>query len=282
MKILTFDIEDWFHILDNDSTKTEEEWTGYESRIHSDLEKILSLLEKHNLKATFFCLGWIAFKYPEVVRTIISAGHEVGCHSTMHQLVYEQSKAEFKEDLLRSMDILQSITGNKVKYYRAPGFSIKENNNWALELLAENGIEYDSSIFPASRGHGGYRKFSENSPSLIKINGAVIKEFPINTVNIFGKRVVFSGGGYFRFFPTPILYHYFKTEPYIMTYFHPRDFDTEQPIIKELNLIRRFKSYYGLKGAFPKLDYLLSHYDFVDIKTASAKIDWEKVNKVVL
>jgi peptidoglycan/xylan/chitin deacetylase (PgdA/CDA1 family) len=128
MNILTFDIEEWFHILDNESTKTINQWKNYEVRIHSNMERIFLLLEKHNQKATFFCLGWIAETYPEIIRKIVNRGYELGSHTRMHQLIYKQTPKEFASDLNFSVKTLEDITGQKVKYFRAPGFSIRKDN----------------------------------------------------------------------------------------------------------------------------------------------------------
>lgn len=277
MKILTFDIEEWFHILDNDSTKTESDWSKYESRIHTNMDKIFELLDDKNQKATFFCLGWVARKYPDVIRRIDKAGYEIGTHSDLHQLVYEQSKDEFKNDVERSVKSIEDVTGKKVTAYRAPGFSIKEDNRWAFEILFKNGITTDSSVFPAARSHGGFPSFGISKPCIIDVNGMQLKEFPINlkfvTSNI---PFIFSGGGYFRLLPKMLLNRYFRESDYIMTYFHPRDFDKDQPVIRELSRVRKFKSYYGLAGCFDKLKFLLEQYEFVDIQTAIASIDWKK------
>ena len=116
MNILTFDIEDWFHILDNTSTKTEKDWSNFESRIYKNTERILDLLNEKNQKATFFCLGWIALKYPEVIRNIIDQGNEIGSHGNMHQLFYEQGKQKFKSDLYYSIKLLEDVSGKKIKY----------------------------------------------------------------------------------------------------------------------------------------------------------------------
>lgn len=171
MKILTFDIEEWFHILDNDSTRTVKEWSNYESRIHSNMNRIFDLLDKSNQKATFFVVGWIAEMYPEVVKKIDNYGHEIGSHTHMHQLMHEQNKGELQEDLRKSILILESITGKKVKSFRAPGFSITEKNKWVFEILAENGITHDSSVFPAGRAHGGFPSYPVARPSVIDFNG---------------------------------------------------------------------------------------------------------------
>jgi len=282
MNILTFDIEEWFHILDNDSTKTEIDWAGYESRICANMDRIFQLLDDYNVKATFFCLGWIAKKHPEIIKRIDALGYEIGSHSNMHQLAYEMNQKEFDEDLKKSIVEIENLIGKKVEYYRAPGFSIKESNLWTLESLSEHGVVADSSIFPASRAHGGIENFSETSPCLISYNGLKIKEFPINTMNFLGKRMIFSGGGYFRLLPYSLIRQESRKAKYIMTYFHPRDFDYDQPIINGLGMFRKFKSYYGLKKCEPKLRRWLSNFEFTDLSTAIGEIDWEKVNTIEL
>ncbi|MEA4975166.1 MAG: polysaccharide deacetylase family protein [Paludibacter sp.] len=277
MNILTFDIEEWFHLLDNESTKTVNEWKNYDSRIHENMERIFAMLEKHNQKATFFCLGWIAETYPEVIRDIVNRGYEVGTHTRMHQLVYEQSPKEFNKDVELSVKTLEDITGQKVKYFRAPGFSIREDNKWAFEVLVKNGIEVDSSVFPAPRAHGGLPTYKEPVPSLLKYNGIELKELPINYHNVLGVPVIFSGGGYFRLFSYKLIKRWTAQSGYVMSYLHPRDFDASQPMINELPMMRRWKAYVGLSGAKKKLDNWLTDFEFVDVKTAVTQINWEKV-----
>lgn len=280
MKILTFDIEEWFHILDNDATKTEAEWEGFESRIHGNMSKIHGMLG--NQKATFFCLGWVARKFPEVLKEIDRRGHEIATHSDLHQLAYEQNRHTFEQDLERSIKSIEDVIGKKVRAYRAPGFSLMEQNKWVFEVLMKNGIEIDASIFPAERSHGGFAQFGHAEPCWIDIDGMRMKEFPINLSSFAGKNLIFSGGGYFRLFPYPLLDLMTKNSDYVMTYFHPRDFDAEQPMVPGLNFVRKFKSYYGLKGCLSKLDKLVKKHDFVDIRTAEASIDWEKAKVVKL
>ena len=282
MNILTFDIEEWFHILDNESTKTINEWKNYEVRIHKNMERIFSILDKTNQKATFFCLGWIAETYPEIIKEIVTRGYEIGTHTSMHQLIYEQTPKEFAKDLEHSVKTLEDLTGQKVKYFRAPGFSITEDNKWAFEIMAAQGIEVDSSVFPAPRAHGGLPSYKQPVPSIIKYNGIELKELPINYTSILGKSIIFSGGGYFRLFPYPLLKHWSKQSDYVMSYLHPRDFDAEQPVIKELSLPRKFKSYVGLKGATAKLEKWITDFDFIDIATAVNQIDWKNVPVVEL
>jgi peptidoglycan-N-acetylglucosamine deacetylase len=276
MKILTFDIEEWFHILDNNSTKNEKDWINYESRIHSNMDRIFEILESSGGKASFFVLGWIAEKYPELIREICDRGHEIGSHTHLHQLVYEQDRNTFYQDVDRSIKTLEDFTGKKVTSFRAPGFSITKNNKWAFEVLHELGITKDSSVFPAGRAHGGLPSFCSALPSIIEYNGIKLKEFPINTHNILGKAFIFSGGGYFRLLPYKIIKNFTLQSNYVMTYFHPRDFDIGQPIVPGLSLPRRFKSYVGLKKCKPKLERWLNDFDFIDLQQADKKLDWTK------
>ncbi|MEI6815941.1 MAG: polysaccharide deacetylase family protein [Bacteroidota bacterium] len=274
MRILTFDIEEWFHILDNESTKTEANWSTYETRIHKNMDRIFELLAEKNQSATFFCLGWIAKKHPDVIKRIDSLGYEIASHSLMHQLVYEQTPSAFEQDLEASTKTIEDAIGKKVTTYRAPGFSIMEENSWAFEILIKHGITIDSSIFPATRGHGGFASFGQATPCIINMKAGMLKEFPINLFHVLNKPFIFSGGGYFRLLPYPIIKRLTKQSPYVMTYFHPRDFDGSQPMIKDLQMTRKFKSYYGLHGALHKLERWLSDFSFIDIRTADKMLDW--------
>ena len=282
MNILTFDIEEWFHILDHDSTKSEEKWSNYEYRLESNMDKILELLDQKEQKATFFVLGWVARKFPNLIRKIDSMGYEIATHSDMHQLVFEQNKKEFSQDLENSIKSIEDITGKKVRAYRAPGFSIGKENMWAFELLVEHGIEIDCSIFPAKRAHGGFETYGYAQPSIIDINGIEIKEFPINLAELKVLNLIFSGGGYFRLLPYWMIKTLMKKSSYVMTYFHPRDFDAKQPMIQDLSRLRKFKSYYGLKNAFDKLERLISDFDFIDLEEANSAIEWQQVKRVRL
>lgn len=282
MNILTFDIEEWFHILDNKSTKTQKEWSNFSSRIYSNMDKIFQILDDSETQASFFVLGWIAEKYPEIIKEIKSRGYEIGSHTYSHQLVYNQTRGEFYQDVDRSVKILEDISGDKVKMFRAPGFSITETNKWAFEVLVELGIEIDSSVFPAGRAHGGMRAYKSSKPSILQYNGVKLKEFPINTQQLLSKTLIFSGGGYFRLLPYIFIKKFSKESDYIMSYFHPRDFDFNQPIIKDLSNVRKFKSYVGLKGSEKKLKAWISDFNFIDIKEAEKQIDWNKVKKIKL
>ena len=280
MNILTFDIEDWYNC---DFISEDFNWDKYEVRIYEGVERILFELERRNQKGTFFCLGWIAEKHPDIIRQIHRQGHHIGCHSYQHELAFRFTKEQFIEDTLKSKYLIEDIIGEKVNAFRAPGFSITENNIWALEALSEMGFEYDCSLFPAEHDYGGFKSYGKSEPAkIILSNGAFIKEFPINIQKVFGKNIVFSGGGFFRFFPYCLIRFWAKQSPYIMTYFHPRDFDPCQPMIKSLPAMRKFKSYIGLKHSFSKFQHLLNDFDFVNIEQANEMVDWDNVRKIKL
>ena len=280
MNILTFDIEEWFHILDNESTKTEKQWENFESRLEYNMDKIFKLLDDNKQDATFFCLGWVARKHPNIIKKIDELGYEIATHSDMHQLAYEFNKKQFNQDLELSIKSIEDITGKKITTYRAPGFSIKEENLWVFDELLKHGIEKDCSVFPAKRSHGGLEKFGHSQPSYIERDSRKIKEFPINIHKVFGKNIIFSGGGYFRVLPYPLLKYFMNKSDYVMTYFHPRDFDHEQPMIEELNAIRKFKSYHGLSSSLSKLERLIQNFDFISLNQADKMIDWQNVKTI--
>lgn len=282
MKILTFDIEEWFHILDNTQTKNLKDWEKFECRIHRNMEIIFDIIDKYKVSPTFFVVGWIAEKYPEVINEISKRGFEIGSHTHLHQLAYEQNKKTFFNDVEKSIKTLEDFCGQKVTSFRAPGFSITEKNKWAFEILFELGITKDSSVFPAGRAHGGLPKYKIAVPSIISYNGVILKEFPINTHNVLGRPVIFSGGGYFRIFPYYLIKNWSIRSNYIMTYFHPRDFDFSQPIVPGLSIFRRFKSYVGLKNCRLKLENWLTDYDFIGLKDADMLVDWDKAPIVKL
>ena len=282
MNILTFDVEEWFHLLDFDATHTEDKWGEYEVRIHENMERIFRILEETDTKATFFVIGWIAKTYPEVVRKIAEK-YEIGSHTMTHQLVWQQSPEAFRQDVDTSIKLLQDISGKPVKYFRAPGYSIRESEAYAFDTLAELGIEIDCSVFPAAHAHGGMPQFPAAAPSIIEHNGIKMKELPISFTKVGGKNIIFSGGGYFRLFPYSLIKKLTKQNgEYNMAYIHPRDLDAGQPMLEGLPLARRFKAYVGTKGAEAKLRKYLTDFKFTDIATANEQIDWSKAQVIKL
>ncbi len=279
MNILTFDIEEWFHC---DFISGNDNWSNYEVRIHDNTDFILDTLLQYNRKATFFILGWVAEKYPELVKKIHSQGHEIGCHSMKHRLVNTLSPKQFREDTLCALKTIEQIIGEKVIMYRAPAFSVTKDTPWAFEILNELGITHDASVFPAKHDYGGFPSFGNSEPSIIETNGVFIKEFPINTLQLFNQSIVFSGGGFFRLFPYYLIKKWTTESDYVMTYFHPRDFDNDQPMLKHLPLMRKFKSYYGLKGSSSKFEEFVSDFETTSMLDLSKKYDWNKANKYVI
>lgn len=274
MNIISFDIEEWYHF---DIFSKEDSWKNYPPRINLYLPLILDELDKYNTQATFFCLGWIARNYPDILKQIKQRGHELACHSDKHFFVREMTPESFHNDLKQALDSIENVIGEKVMTFRAPAFTITENATWAFEVLAENGIEIDCSIFPTTRSFGGFPSFGEAKPTLIKYKGYEIKEFPINTGTIFGKQFVFGGGGYFRLFPYWLIEKLMNQSDYNITYLHMRDFDYEQPRFKHVSGMRRFKSYYGIKGAYSKFQKMLKDFIWISVGEAVQQIDFNQV-----
>lgn len=278
MNILTFDIEDWYNC---DFITPNLNWNKFEVRIYLGVERILSELEKQQVKGTFFCLGWVAERHPNIIRDIHSAGHHIGCHSYKHELVTQLVKSDFKKYTEKSKKLLEDLIGASVNTYRAPGFSIKKDNTWAFEILSELGFEYDCSVFPAAHDYGGFPELGISQPAIIQLsNGGQLKEFPMSTHSFLGKQIVFSGGGFFRLFPYWLINRWTKQLSYNMTYFHPRDFDHKQPVLDTLPPIRKFKSYVGLKSSFPKFQKYLKDFEFVNITEANNLISWDNTRVI--
>jgi len=280
MNILTFDVEDWYNC---DFITTDFDWDKYEVRIYDGIDKILDELSKRKLKATFFCLGWIAEKHPEVILKIHALGHHIGCHSYQHELSFRFNREGFKQDTEKSKILIENLIGESINVFRAPGFSISEKNIWALEVLSELGFEYDCSLFPAAHDYGGFASYGKAEPIIINLpNGEHIKEFPINIKAVLGKNIVFSGGGFFRFFPYCMIKYWASKSDYMMTYFHTRDFDPDQPMIDSLPIMRKFKSYLGLSTSFAKFQKLLDDFEFVSIIEANELTDWKNARVIKL
>lgn len=280
MNILTFDIEDWYNC---DFISGDFDWDKHEVRIYEGVRRILTELDRRNQKGTFFCLGWLAEKHPTIIKEIAEKRHQIGVHSYQHELSHRFTPEQFVEDTMKAKNLIESVIGKKVNIFRAPGFSITKNNTWALNLLADMGFEYDCSMFPAPHDYGGMPSYGDGVPKLIDLgDGRSIKEFPINIQKVAGKNIVFSGGGFFRLFPYWLINHWAKKCNYMMTYFHPRDFDTGQPVVPNLPLARRFKSYVGIRGAFRKFQRLLDNYTFVNVEQADNSINWNSVQVLTL
>lgn len=253
--IFTLDVEDWFHILDVPGTPALEEWDRLPSRVEANFRRFLDLCEAWGVEITCFFLGWVAERFPALVREAAARGHEVASHGYAHRLVYEQSPAEFYADALKSRLLLEDILGQPVKGYRGAGFSVTKDTPWFFEELVKAGYEYDTSVFPAVRGHGGLRS-NRYGPYQIETPSGPLLEFPITVTEVWGRPLCFCGGGYLRLFPYPLVRRLARRvlgegRPVIF-YAHPREIDPDHPRLA-MNLQRRFKSYVGLRGMEGKI-----------------------------
>lgn len=276
MNILTFDIEDWYN---HDDYSRDFAWEKHEVRIYEGTDKILSALDEKGLKGTFFCVGWIAEHHPQVIRDIANAGHHLGCHSYQHELATRFTREEFKEDTYKAKCLIEDVAGCKVDAFRVPSFSITRNNLWAFDVIAELGFKYDSSVFPSTHEFGGIPGFKAE-PTILKTNSGDIYEFPISLGKFLGREIVYSGGGYFRVMPYWLLKKLTAKAPYLLSYFHPSDFDPDQPNMPQLSYMRQFKNRVALKGSYEKFKHYISDFDFVSLKKAVEVIDWEKYNTI--
>lgn len=219
-------------------------------------------------------LGWVAERHPSLLRQLVAEGHELGSHSHIHRMVHQQAPDAFRTDLRRSIGAIEDATGVRVSCYRAPGFSITPAQAWAFAILVEEGIETDSSVYRGIRAHGGFRAYKEEAPHFILTQSGPLKEFPISTVGLGPFRMAFAGGGYFRMLPRFALLWGCRKQDYLMSYFHPRDFDPEQPKLEGLSFHRRFRAYVGLEGSASKLEALLAIRPFISLREASLAEDW--------
>ncbi len=281
MNILTFDIEDWYNC---DFISEDFEWEKWEYRVDIALIPLLDELDKRKLKGTFFCLGWLAEKHPDIIKEINRRGHQIGCHSYQHELATRFTPEQFIEDTMKAKDLIESVIGKSIDSFRAPGFSITEENSWTVDKLVEMGFKYDCTVFPARHDYGGMPNYGKGEPAILRTKaGNMIKEFPINIHTVMGKHIVFTGGGFFRFFPYFMIRRWGRmSRDYMMTYFHPRDFDAGQPMVKGLPLKRKFKSYVGIKGNFKKWKKFLDDFEFVNLEEADKIINWNNVKIVDL
>ncbi len=255
-KMMTVDVEDWFNILDSDAVPDISEWDKLDIRFERPLRTLLELFEKHDVKVTFFWLGWFAERYPKLVRECRNAGHEIASHGYAHLLAYKVKPEEFYDDISRSKKLLEDIVGEKVNGFRAAGFSTLNDTSWTFDEIARAGYTYDSSVFPATRGHGGMSA-SPLNPYKIETKYGYLIEVPQSMMEIFGKRISVFGGGYLRLAPWWIIRrginHLRRHGRPLVVYVHPREIDPGHPRLK-LSRIRRFKCYVNLKTTLNKLD----------------------------
>lgn len=277
--IMSVDVEDWFQVENLKPAISRDSWDSRESRVEANTDRILRIFSKTGTTATFFVLGWVAERYPEIVRRIHRAGHEIASHGYGHELVYDIGPDKFKEDIVRAHDILTDLTGQPVGGYRAPSFSI---TNWALDILGELGYRYDSSFF----SFGAHERYStidlpDNQDESRKLwfqypNG--IREYPILTHRILGKEIPWGGGGYFRLYPAGVfrrgLLQAARRRGGGVFYIHPWETDPGQPRMTGLPRSYGFRHYVNLGKAAARLEALCRAFRFSSFRDA-----WDMENR---
>ena len=264
---MTIDVEDYYQVSALAEAIKPSDWENWPSRVEQNTDKLLALFDDAGINATFFVLGWVAERHPELVKRIAAGNHEIASHGYSHQLVFNQSPDVFREETRKSKEILENIVQQPVLGYRAASYSITAKSFWALDILAELGFTWDSSIFPVHHDRYGVPG-SPEEPYIIKSpNGALLKEFPLTTAKVMGMSVPAAGGGYFRQYPYPLSRWLFnkaslnQSKPQIF-YLHPWEIDPEQPRVEGLSWKSRFRHYTNLEVCYSRLERLLKDFQF--------------------
>lgn len=266
--MMTIDVEDYYHVSAFEGVVEKKDWSSLESRVDVSTRKVLSIFDQHDVKATFFILGWVAEKYPELVRVIADKGHEVASHGMHHQRVTALDRGGFTTDLRDSKKLLEDITGQAVIGYRAPSFSFNKNNHWVYEVLAETGYAYSSSVYPVKHDHYGI----PDAPRFPYKETHGVMEFPMSTLPL-GSRIKpiknfpISGGGFFRLYPYGLTrwaiqqFNQRDQQPYIF-YLHPWEVDPQQPRIPGLSKKSKFRHYLNLEKTEARLTQLAKDFQW--------------------
>ncbi len=261
---LTIDVEDYYQVSAFEGVIRPEEWHGQESRVENNTGTILRILAERGIKATFFIVGWVAERYPQLVRDIAGGGHEIGCHSYLHRRIYTLTPEEFRDDTLKAKAILEEVGGRPVLGYRAPTYSITHRSLWALDILQELGFRYDSSIFPI---HHDMYGISDAPRFPYKLPDHDMMEYPISTALFLGRKIPVSGGGYFRLFPywfTKVALKRINNSegcPFVF-YLHPWEVDPVQPRFAHASALSRFRHYNNLDKTEERFGRLLKDFAF--------------------
>jgi len=264
LNALTIDVEEHFQVHAFETVVDRSGWDGYPSRVVANTQRILRLLAEYEVQATFFVLGWVADRYPDLVKEIASSGHEIATHGYWHELVYRQTPHEFAADLCQSIEAIgRAFTGLQPVGYRAPAFSITKQSLWALDILREHNLIYDSSIFPLA-AHDRYGINNANRFAN-KIESG-LWEFPVSTIRLGKQNWPVAGGGYFRLFPLWItrqaIRHLNGHGHPAVIYLHPWEFDPDQPRIPDAPLLSRFRHYVNIGKTESRLRALLNEFEF--------------------
>jgi len=261
--IFSVDVEDWFHTLDLPSTPDLSRWDFLPSRVENNFGRLLEIFSEKQVHVTCFFLGWVAQRFPHLVKEADRRGHEVASHGYAHRLVYEMTPQAFYEDALTSKKILEDIVGRPILGYRCSGFSVNGKTPWFFAKLIEAGYKYDSSVYPGPRGHGGWDK-GLYAPYWLGNSSEGLLEFPITTTQILGVPMCFFGGGYLRLFPSLLIENMtlkvLREGRPVIFYVHPREIDPQHPRLP-MGLRRKFKSYVNLKTTEAKVRRMLAEFE---------------------
>ena len=270
--IFSVDVEDWFHILDVPSAPKLADWTGLPSHVEKNFTRLLDLFSECQVQVTCFFLGWVGERFPNLVREAAARGHEVASHGYAHRLVFQQSRNEFYDDVRRARLLLEDTAGQPVLGYRAPGFSTTEETPWFFDALTEAGYKYDSSVFPAPRGHGGMKQ-GRREPHRLGNEGALM-EFPITVAEMMSKPMCFFGGGYLRLFPYWLIkkkaHEVLREGRPVVFYIHPREIDPGHPRLA-MSRSRTFKSYVNLDTTEWKVRQILQDFPVTTFQNVIAQ-----------
>lgn len=265
----TVDVEDYFHVAALSSAIPRESWPTRESRVERNTGRLLELLEEKGVSGTFFVLGWVAERFPGLVRRIAAAGHEIACHGYSHELIYRQSPREFREETARAKALLEDAIGCPVLGYRAASFSIVSRSLWALDVLIDLGFRYDSSIFAIRHDRYGIPGACADIGPVSAPSGRRITEFPMSPASLLGLKVPVSGGGYFRILPYPLTRAGLRQinaagRPFAF-YLHPWEIDPQQPRVS-VGALSRFRHYTNLRRCEERLRRLLGEFNFYPMR----------------
>lgn len=266
--LLSIDVEDYFHVEAFADRIPFSSWPQFSSRVRRNTERILEMLAEHGQHGTFFVLGWVAEREPGLVRAIAAAGHELACHSYAHRRVFTLTPKQFREDLRKAKNVIEDIAGIRIAGYRAPTFSIRKDSLWALEILAEEGCIYDSSVFPIRHDLYGMPEAPRFTFNYALPNGGSIVEVPPSTIRVWGANFAVAGGGYLRHLPMSYtnwgMRAIRKERQPVNVYFHPWEIDPAQPRLAG-SWKSRFRHYSGLSKTEPRLRHLLAQGRFEPI-----------------
>lgn len=266
---LTVDVEDYFQVSALAPYIPRARWEDLPCRVEQNVDRLLDLFSRNGAKATFFTLGWIAERYPSLVRRIVDHGHELASHGFEHLRASDQSRSELSSDIDRAKKLLEDIGGQEVRGYRAPSFSIGQSNLWAFDAILKAGYSYSSSVYPVRHDHYGM----PDAPRFPYRVGDGLLEIPITTVQLFGRNLPAGGGGYFRFLPYAVSrwslerFNRIEAAPAVF-YMHPWEIDPDQPRVEGPGLKTRFRHYVNLHRTEPRLERLLQDFQ------------WDRMDKV--